>query len=74
MVSFSPKYLETQYWPQTIVEIAADAHAIGWSSEEIRQLWKIHVLMAVSGVWTTSSTIWPGRRRSPCATAVVSPR
>ena len=46
MVSFAPKYLETQYWPQTIVEIVSDAHAIGWSSEEMQQLWKVHVLMA----------------------------
>ena len=46
MTSFAPKYLETQYWPQTIVEIVSDAHAIGWSSEEIQQLWKVHVLMA----------------------------
>jgi hypothetical protein len=35
-----------QHWPQTIVEIVSDAHAIGWSSEEIQQLWKVHELMA----------------------------
>jgi hypothetical protein len=46
MDSFAPKYLETQYWPQTIVEIISDAHAIGWSSEKMQQLWEVHVLMA----------------------------
>jgi hypothetical protein len=46
MESFAPKYLETQYWPQTIAEIVSDAHAIGWSSEERQQLWKVHGLMA----------------------------
>ena len=46
MASFAPKYSEAQYWPQTIVEIVSDAHAIGWSSEEMQQLWKVHALMA----------------------------
>lgn len=45
MTSFAPLYLETQHWPQTIVEIISGP-AIGWSSEEIQQLWKVHVLMA----------------------------
>jgi hypothetical protein len=42
MVGFAP----TQYWPQTIVEIVSDAQAIGWSPDEIQQLWNVHVLMA----------------------------
>lgn len=46
MANFAPKYLATQYWPQTIVEIDSDVRASGWSSEEIQQLWKVHDLMA----------------------------
>jgi hypothetical protein len=46
MAGFAPQYIERQYWPQTIVEIVSDAHALGWSSGEIQQLWKVHVLMA----------------------------
>jgi hypothetical protein len=34
-----------QNWPQTIVEIVPEAHAIGWSSEEVEQLWATHALM-----------------------------
>jgi hypothetical protein len=45
MASFAPKHPDAQYWSQSIVEIVADAHAIGWLSE-VQPLWKAHALMA----------------------------
>jgi hypothetical protein len=46
MANVAPKFPETLYWSQTILEIESDARASGWSPEEIQQLWKVHGLMA----------------------------
>lgn len=45
-VSFAPNHLQPHYWPQPIVEIVSDAQTIGWSPDEIKQLWNVHALMA----------------------------
>jgi hypothetical protein len=45
-IRFAATQLETHYWPQTIVEIVAEAQALGWSSEDIQRLWDVHELMA----------------------------
>lgn len=45
MFSFSPKNIAMQYWPQSIVEIIADVHTIGWTAD-VQPLWQVHALMA----------------------------